>query len=147
MRTLNRAAAEAMTEAQVAAATDVTGFGFLGHLREVAAASGVDAEVDFDAVPILDGARELAGAGVAPGGSVANLEHVAEHVAWDSKLSRVDRLLLCDAQTSGGLLIAVPGERASELMDSLEQRGVSAARRVGQVASVPVAASVASAPF
>ena len=134
MRALNRAAAEAMVEVGASAATDVTGFGLLGHLREMAAASGVDAEVDFASVPLLPEARDLAAADGVPGGSLENLEHVAPHVDFAPGLSRVDRLLLADAQTSGGLLVALPEERAGALLAALAARGVADARRIGRVA-------------
>lgn len=132
MRTLNRAAAEAMLEVGASACTDVTGFGLLGHLREMAAASGVDVEVDSGAVPLLTGARELAAADCVPGGSLENLEHVAPHVDFAPGLSRVDRLLLADAQTSGGLLIALPEGRCEGLLPALRARGVKDARRIGR---------------
>ncbi len=134
MRTLNRGAAEAMVEVGASAATDVTGFGLLGHLRELAAASGVDAEVEAASVPLLPGVRDLAAADGAPGGSLENLDHVAPHVDFAPGLSRVDRLLLADAQTSGGLLIAVPEERSVALLATLAARGVADARRVGRIA-------------
>ncbi len=132
MRTLNRAAAEAMVEVGVSACTDVTGFGLLGHLREMAAASGVDVELDAAAVPLLEGARDLAAADCVPGGSLENLEHVTPHVDFAPGLSRVDRLLLADAQTSGGLLIAVSEERCDTLLEALGARGVGFARQVGR---------------
>ncbi|HQP88879.1 MAG TPA: selenide, water dikinase SelD, partial [Thermoanaerobaculia bacterium] len=134
MRTLNRGAAEAMVEVGASAATDVTGFGLLGHLREMAAASGVDAEVEAASVPLLPGVRDLAAADGVPGGSLENLDHVAPHVDFAPGLSRVDRLLLADAQTSGGLLIAVPEERSVALLATLAARGVADARRVGRIA-------------
>jgi selenide,water dikinase len=135
MRTLNRAAAEAMLETGVSACTDVTGFGLLGHLRELAAASEVDVEVDFSAVPLLPGARDLAAADCVPGGSLENLEHVAPHVDFAPGLSHVDRILLADAQTSGGLLIALPEERCEALLSALRDRGVADARRIGRFAT------------
>ncbi|HEX9189231.1 MAG TPA: selenide, water dikinase SelD [Vicinamibacteria bacterium] len=135
MRRLNRAAAEAMVEVGVHACTDVTGFGLLGHLREMAAASGVDAEVEAGAVPVLEPARDLAAADVVPGGTIENLEHVSPIVDWAAGLSRVDRLLLADAQTSGGLLIAVAPERADALLGRLLGTGVEWSRRVGRFPS------------
>ncbi|MHB1047712.1 MAG: selenide, water dikinase SelD [Thermoanaerobaculia bacterium] len=132
MRALNRAAAEAMLEVGVSACTDVTGFGLLGHLREMAAASGVDVEVEAAAVPLLSEARDLAAADCVPGGSIENLEHVAPHVDFAPGLSRVDRLLLADAQTSGGLLISLPEERCEGLQSALHARGVTDARRIGR---------------
>jgi selenophosphate synthase (EC 2.7.9.3) len=134
MRALNRAAAEAMLEVGVSACTDVTGFGLLGHLREMAAASGVDVEVEAAAVPLLSEARDLAAADCVPGGSLENLEHVSRHVDFAPGLSRVDRLLLADAQTSGGLLITLPEERCEALLSVLHLRGVTDARRIGRVA-------------
>jgi len=132
MRRLNRAAAEAMEEAGAHACTDVTGFGLLGHLREMASASGLDAEIEAGAVPVLEPARELAAADVVPGGTLDNLEHVSPFVDWSSGLSRVDRLLLADAQTSGGLLIAVPPERTGALLAALQARGVAERPRIGR---------------
>jgi cysteine desulfurase NifS/selenium donor protein len=132
MRTLNRAAAEAMVEAGVSACTDVTGFGLLGHLREMAAASGLDAEVVAASVPLLEPARELAAADSVPAGTIENLDHVSPHVEFDPGLSRVDRLLLADAQTSGGLLIAVPEERCEHLLAALREWGVAGAARIGR---------------
>ncbi|MBK8598133.1 MAG: selenide, water dikinase SelD [Holophagales bacterium] len=132
MRTLNRSAAEAMIETGVSACTDVTGFGLLGHLREMAAAAGLDAVIDAAAVPIIEPARELAAAGVVPGGALENLAHVSPHVDFAPGLSRVDQLLLADAQTSGGLLIAVPESRLASLLAALHDRGVASARRIGR---------------
>jgi cysteine desulfurase len=132
MRRLNKAAAAAMEETGAHACTDVTGFGLLGHLREMAVASGVDAELETAAVPVLEGARELAAADVVPGGTLDNLAHVSPFVDWAPGLARVDRLLLADAQTSGGLLIAVPPERAGALLDALRARGVEGSRRIGR---------------
>ena len=114
------------------ACTDVTGFGLLGHLREMAAFSGLDAEVEAGAVPGAAPARELAAADVVPGGTLDNLEHVSPFVDWSPGLSRVDRLLLADAQTSGGLLIAVPPERTESLLDALGAHGVEGCRRIGR---------------
>jgi cysteine desulfurase NifS/selenium donor protein len=133
MRTLNRAAGEAMQEVGVDACTDVTGFGLLGHLRELARASAVDVEIDAESVPLVPGARELAVAGIVPGGTVDNLEHVDPHVSWPERMSRVDRLLLADAQTSGGLLIAVPAERLEALLAALERRGAATRAVIGRV--------------
>lgn len=135
MRALNRQASEAMLAAGATACTDVTGFGLLGHLRELAAASGVDVEVDAASVPFLDGARELAAAGAVPGGTRENLAHVGPHVDFAPSLSQVDRLLLADAQTSGGLLVALPEERAEAFLAALHGRGVGTARRIGRVAA------------
>jgi selenide,water dikinase len=97
--------------AGVTCATDVTGFGLLGHLYKLARASGVTAVVDAKAVGYLDGARRAAESGFVSGGTQRNLDWVAPHTDFAASVSEVDRLLLADAQTSGGLLIAgeIPG--------------------------------------
>jgi selenide,water dikinase len=110
MTTLNAEASRAALAAGVRCATDVTGFGLLGHLFKLARASGVSAVLDHAAVPLIEGAREAAAAGFVPGGSRRNLDWVAPHIDTGG-LSEEDLLLLADAQTSGGLLIAgeIPG--------------------------------------
>jgi len=110
MTTLNRSAAEAAVRAGVVCATDVTGFGLLGHLHKLARASGVTAVIDLGAVPYLDGARAAARAGYISGGTRRNLDWVRPHVDLGS-CPELDALLLADAQTSGGLLVAgeIPG--------------------------------------
>jgi len=132
MRRLNRDAAETMLEIGVSACTDVTGFGLLGHLREMASASALDAELYADAVPVLDGVRDLAAADIVPGGTIDNLQFVSGSVDWPREVSKVRRLILADAQTSGGLLIAVPRRRADELLEALHGNGVTAATVVGR---------------
>jgi len=110
MTTLNAGASRAALAAGVRCATDVTGFGLLGHLFKLARASGVTAVLDHAAVPLIDGAREAARAGYVPGGSRRNLDWVAPHTDTGG-LAEEDLLLLADAQTSGGLLIVgeIPG--------------------------------------
>jgi selenide,water dikinase len=133
MTTLNKAASEAMIEVGVNAATDVTGFGLLGHLREMCAASGVGAEIDAKAVPMFDRALELASEH-APGGSRANLEAaVAAGARFGAHIQEAMQLVLADAQTSGGLLIAVPEARVQSLMDALRAHGVTAAVVIGRI--------------
>ncbi|HKW45190.1 MAG TPA: selenide, water dikinase SelD, partial [Candidatus Eremiobacteraceae bacterium] len=135
MATLNKSASEAMIEVGVDAATDVTGFGLLGHLREMCAASGVGANIDFDAVPVFDGALALA-LEHAPGGSHTNLEAaVANGARFDGRIQTAAQLVLADAQTSGGLLIAVPEPRAQSLMDSMRARGVTTCASIGRIAA------------
>ncbi len=133
MNTLNRAASEAMQEVGVHAATDITGFGLLGHLHEMVAASGVGARISARAVPVLGGAPELAGAGAIAGGTTRNLEWLADKVRWAPAIDGTTRILLADAQTSGGLLIAVAPERAQTLEEALRVRGVATVARIGQV--------------
>jgi selenide,water dikinase len=110
MTELNRAASEAALAAGVVCATDVTGFGLLGHLHKLARASGLTARVDAAAVPYLAGARDALAAGYVSGGTRRNLDWVRPHLAADG-VSEDELLLLADAQTSGGLLVAgeLPG--------------------------------------
>jgi cysteine desulfurase len=132
MGTLNQAAAEAMVEVGVSACTDVTGFGFLGHLREMTAGAGLDAEVFIDQVPVLEAAERFLGANVIPGGTRDNLAYVEPHMMWSEGISEPQKLLLADAQTSGGLLIAVPAEKLDLLLEAMKARSVEAIAHVGQ---------------
>jgi len=132
MAALNRDAAAAMAEVAPSAATDVTGYGLIGHLHEVAHASGVTARVRAEAVPLLSGALALAAAGVIPGGSRRNAEQFGRWVTWGEEVDAATRTLLTDAQTSGGLLISVPAERGPALADALARRGVLAAE-IGKI--------------
>jgi selenium donor protein len=133
MARLNRAAAEAMIEVGVNACTDITGFGLLGHLREMAAASAVDVTIRAESVPILPAALTLASADVVPGGTLNNLAYVQPHVRFAGSVSRTAQIVLADAQTSGGLLISVPAARADALLAALRARGVADAAIIGEV--------------
>ena len=115
MTTLNAEAAGIVRAARPHAVTDVTGFGLVGHARELAAGAGLRAELDWSAVRLLPGVRELVDDGHVPGGTRTNLELAAEYTEFGPDLSEVDRLLACDAQTSGGLFVSLPAERAAEL--------------------------------
>jgi selenide, water dikinase len=115
MTTLNAEAAEIVRAARPHAVTDVTGFGLVGHAREVADGAGLRAEIDFAAVRLLPGVRELIDEGHVPGGTRTNLDLAAGYTEFEAGLSESDRLLACDAQTSGGLLVALPPERAEAL--------------------------------
>ncbi|MCB9892294.1 MAG: selenide, water dikinase SelD [Planctomycetes bacterium] len=134
MRSLNRHASEAMVEVGVNACTDVTGFGLLGHLLEMARGSGVTVTLDAAVVPILDGARDLAAADVVPGGTIDNLAFASCATHFEPHLSRVEQLLLADAQSSGGLLIAVPEARLDALIAALASRDVATRAVIGRVA-------------
>jgi selenide,water dikinase len=128
---LNNAARDAIREVGVSAATDVTGYGFLGHLTEMLEASGVGAVVRRDEVPVWERAVPLANDGVYPGGLKSNREYLEHRVTADG-VGQDDLLPLYDPQTSGGLLVAVPGARASALVGALRERGVTGAV-VGEV--------------
>ena len=127
MLQLNAPAASAMKAVGVRAATDVTGFGLLGHLHYLARASGVAARIDAAAVPLLPDAERLADAGEVPGGTRNNERFLASRVRWHASVSPARQVVLSDAQTSGGLLMAVPGEASGRLLGALGQRSVTAA--------------------
>jgi selenide,water dikinase len=135
MTTLNRGAGIAMRLAGARAATDVTGFGLLGHLSEMVAEGGLDAEIEAGSVPLLPGARALAEQGIVPGGTRRNLDALAERVVWSGGIDEVTRLLLADAQTSGGLLIAVPPERLDDLLENLREQGTLRQSVIGRLAA------------
>jgi selenide,water dikinase len=132
MTTLNDGAARAALKVGVSAATDITGFGLIGHLTGMLEASKVAAEIAFDTLPILPHARNLASRGVIPGGTQRNLE-AAENVEWAAELGTTDRYLCLDAQTSGGLLLAVPAENEAALVAALKEERTPAAAVIGRV--------------
>ena len=132
MTTLNRAASEAMIRVGVNACSDITGFGLLGHLRTMVEGSNVDARVSFGKVPLLDGVRELLEQGIAPGGTHRNLSSVDDLVKWHPAIDELTRVLLCDAQTSGGLLISVAADKRDRLLDELEAAGVQTRAVIGE---------------
>ena len=127
MAALNRRAAEVMAERGIDAATDVTGFGLLGHLREIARASGVSATLLSEAVPLLEGVQELSRTERFPGGSTRNLSDVANDVTFPESMSEPKRLLLADAQTSGGILMAVNPEMVETVISDLRETCPAAA--------------------
>jgi len=137
MTTLNAGAARALRAVDVHAATDVTGFGLLGHLHSLLTASGAAAEVQAAAVPLLARARELAERGAIPGGTRRNLESLTGAVEFAAGLDEATRLLLADAQTSGGLLIALPETQVPALRAALERERAPAAAQVGRVVAGP----------
>ncbi len=137
MTRLNRDAKDAALAARANAATDVTGFGLLGHLHHLLLGGGVAARVYADAVPVLEFVRRLASEGITPGGTVRNLAYVEPRASFASDLPESERLVLCDAQTSGGLLISVPPERESELVSALTERQSLAAAVIGEVTEGP----------
>lgn len=131
MERLNRTASEAMIEVGVDAATDVTGFGLLGHLHEMTSASAMQADVWFDRIPVIEEARLLAERGAIAGGTARNHEYLGSRVDF-GRLSVGEQVLLADAQTSGGLLMAVPRPRLEDLRSALRRRGVDDAH-VGEI--------------
>ncbi len=133
MSVLNKTASEAMVTVGVNACVDVTGFGLIGHLLGMLNASNVSAELSFKSVPLLDGAESLAAEGIVPGGTQRNRNAAEESVEWSTEFQEHEKLLLCDAQTSGGLLMAVPEVRKDALLSQLKSRGVENAAIIGRI--------------
>jgi cysteine desulfurase len=133
MSTLNKAAAEAMSEIGVNACTDITGFGLLGHLLEMMNGSGTSATVEYEKVPFLMGTMDLAVSGLIPGGTSDNHAFTLAHVNYADKISKIKQLLMNDAQTSGGLLISVNEEKADKLIGRLKEKGVRTIAPIGHV--------------
>ena len=137
MSMLNRSAAEAVAEVGAHAATDVTGFGLLGHLHGMTAGSRVGAKIKLASVPVLDEVWQLARDGVVPGGTRRNLTFAGDFVHFDRDISAEARLILADAQTSGGLLIAVATARSDALQRALRDRGVPVVAEIGELIDDP----------
>jgi selenide,water dikinase len=133
MTTLNKIAAELMLEFGAHGCTDITGFGLIGHLAEMAAGSGADVEITWDDIPLLPGVLELVGQGVIPGGVERNRESSGAAATLGKGVEQVMLEVCMDAQTSGGLLIAVPKKKADALLARLHESGVTEAAVIGKV--------------
>jgi selenide,water dikinase len=133
MAELNKGAAEAMMRVGVNACTDITGFGLMGHLRGMVRGSGTGAVIRVADVPVLPGTWDLLEKGTVPGGTYRNMSGVEDTVDWAESLTEEQRLLMCDAQTSGGLLISVPKSRLDQLLTELETSGVQTRAIVGEI--------------
>jgi selenide,water dikinase len=133
MTTLNGPGAQVMLSVGAHALTDVTGFGLLGHLRNITAASKVTAQVWLDQVPVLPAAQEYVRAGIAPGGTHANWRFLTEWARYEEGITKEEQLLLCDAQTSGGLLAAIPAAQADAAVRQLQKAGTPCAAVVGRI--------------
>ena len=137
MKTLNKEAAEAMTEIGVHACTDITGFGLLGHACEMIEDEDIGMSIDFSKVPILPGTEEYALMGLIPGGTIRNRDFRLSMIELAIEISDEKLLILFDAQTSGGLLIAVADEKANSLLERLHQKGVKEAAIIGEITGEP----------
>jgi len=142
MARLNRHAAEAMARVDAHAATDITGYGLLGHAWEMAEGAGVALEIDAAAVPVLDAARPYLGAEFTCGGSVRNREHADDRVRIAEAVPDELRLVLHDVQTSGGLLAAVEERHGERFLEDLRSGGDEFAAIVGRVAEGAAALAV-----
>jgi selenide, water dikinase len=139
MATLNRGASEAMMEVGVNAATDITGFGLLGHALEMAKAGKVGIKIYADDVPIIPEALSFASMGILPEGSHRNRNFCSRHLHVSPKVDPLRIDLFTDAQTSGGLLISVPAAKAARLLMKLSENQVPVAKIIGEVFSSPQA--------
>jgi selenide,water dikinase len=138
MRALNAGAARVAMAHGVRAATDVTGFGLLGHLGNILDQSNLAAEIGYENLPVMAKVVALAAEGVVPAGSQRNLL-AADRVQWES-IDEAERLVCADAQTSGGLLLAVPPEAVNGVMAGLTEAGTAAAARIGRLVDGPTGA-------
>lgn len=139
MSTLNRGAAEAMGEVGAHACTDITGFGLLGHLYGMTSASGVGAKIKLSKVPILSEVWELAKEGCIPGGTRKNYSYLQEKeaVVWAAGIDETTRLVIADAQTSGGLLVSVAKEKSEDLIARLKAKNTPASALIGEIVEDP----------
>ncbi len=135
MATLNRQASEAMVGIGASACTDISGYGLLGHLIEMTTSSRVCAVLFHSRIPVLGEARMLAREGIIPEGTYRNRDFLREKVRWHPAIEKEEQILLYDAQTSGGLLVAVPKARAEAFATALQQRDVNA-WRIGEIIRV-----------
>jgi len=124
MTSLNDKASKAMVECGASACTDITGFGLLGHMLEMAEASNVTMELELSAVPILHGTLELAEKGVVPAGAKNNLKFVENKIEWQGNIDNIYKEILADPQTAGGLLIAIDSKMVDEFINHLKEYGV-----------------------
>jgi selenide,water dikinase len=133
MTRLNSKAAEAMALCHVHACTDITGFGLMGHSSEMARGSGLSFRFFYSRIPLLPGAREYAAMGMVPAGAYCNQTHFGPKISFAEGVPELERVILFDPQTSGGLLIALPPEEGKKLLGLCQQRGLTEAALVGEV--------------
>ncbi|MCA1058739.1 selenide, water dikinase SelD [Rossellomorea aquimaris] len=126
MSMLNKKAAEVLQEFSPNAVTDVTGFGLMGHAYEMAKGSNLSLEFSYASIPLLEGTKELADQGIIPGGSKANHKWLQEKVNYDPDLTQEEQWILCDAITSGGLLISLPASQGERYLEELNKHAITA---------------------
>jgi len=133
MSELNQKAASVMKDFPVNACTDITGFGLLGHLKEMTLASEIDIELYNENIPIIPGVVELAANNIIPGGTLNNFKYVSDIVEWSDRISTTQQHILSDAQTSGGLLISIPEKFKNDFIQELRNEGVKQSFHIGTV--------------
>lgn len=125
MMQINKTAAEVFKKYKIHACTDVTGFGLIGHLSEMVLSSKVEVNVFASQIPVFAGVDELIMQGAVPGGTKGNLDHFSKHVNWSEEIAQKIKIIVSDAQTSGGLLAAIPEEYADKVLIELKNKGLS----------------------
>jgi cysteine desulfurase len=133
MKALNKNAAEVISNYNINACTDVTGFGLLGHLTEMTQASEVDAEIFCNKVPIIKETWDFATSNIIPGGTKNNLSYFSKHLEWDKQISEIEKNILSDAQTSGGLLFTVSQNEKELVLKQLKEAGIKKASHIGNI--------------
>ena len=133
MARLNQKAAEAMAQCGVHACTDITGFGLLGHVSEMARGSGLTFRLFYSRIPLLGGAKEYSAMGMVPGGAYCNQTHFGPEICFSGKVPEMERIILYDPQTSGGLLIALPRAEGEKLLGICREKGIGEASLIGEV--------------
>ncbi|RKY56399.1 MAG: selenide, water dikinase SelD [Candidatus Neomarinimicrobiota bacterium] len=133
MCTLNAKAAEIITNLPVHACTDITGFGLLGHLYEMTSSSKVRATIYASKVPIIQNTYEMVQMNIIPGGTQSNMNYLKPHVKWSTKVSFSKKVILCDAQTSGGLIISLPEKYSKKLIYNFHNEGILNAEIIGTI--------------
>jgi len=130
---LNDTASEAMVAHDVHACTDITGFGLLGHAAEMGKGGNLSFRLFYSRIPILAGTKEFAAQGIVPGGAYCNQDHFGPEIFISPKVPELERIILFDPQTSGGLLIALPASAGGKLLRSLKDKGIPEAALIGEV--------------
>ena len=133
MSTLNDVASKLMIELKIKAATDITGFGLLGHLSEICKASKVTAEIDYNLLPLLPGTLELANDGIIPGGTKRNLSYAESFTQFQEDRTDIEKLITSDAQTSGGLLISISPEKTESFLQLFNEQSSIKAHIIGKI--------------
>lgn len=127
MLQLNKYASESMVKIGVNACTDITGFGLLGHINEMVSSNKVQFRIEKSKIPVINGATELIRQGTIPGGTLRNLEYINPMIDWGTNIKQDEKVLLSDAQTSGGLLISIPASKSGLLLEDLKTKGIISA--------------------
>ena len=133
MSTLNDVASKLMIELKIKAATDITGFGLLGHLSEICKASKVTSEIDYNLLPLLPGTLELANDGIIPGGTKRNLSYAESFTQFQEDRTDIEKLITSDAQTSGGLLISISPEKSESFLQLFNKQSSIKAQKIGKI--------------